>query len=181
MKFEHASHRGFSVSPVAWIAITSVAVLPGMFRPAQAQPTAPPPKVSSDTATPPEDAAKEKDVRKLLELTGSAKLGVQIMDQMMGQLQKTMPNVPAEFWDEFKKEADVNQLIELIVPVYMKHFSREDLRDLIAFYESPVGRKLTAALPQIAQESMAVGRQWGMELGQKIAKRLQDRGYQKKT
>jgi hypothetical protein len=31
---------------------------------------------------------------------------------------------------------------EAIVPVYMKHFTADELRDLLRFYETPVGSKL---------------------------------------
>ena len=48
----------------------------------------------------PEDAAaKERDVRKLMELTGSAQLGQQVMSQMLASLRQGSPEVPSAFWD----------------------------------------------------------------------------------
>lgn len=113
---------------------------------------------------------KNKDIRRLLSITNSEKLGVQIMDAMIDQLEGL---APSDFWDEFQKEADPQGLIDLIVPIYDKHLSHEDIKGLIAFYEGPLGQKFTQIMPQIADESMAVGQKWGMELGMKIEDKLQ--------
>lgn len=113
---------------------------------------------------------KNKDIRKLLSITNSDKLGVQIMDATIEQLGPL--GVPADFWDEFKKEADPQGLIDLIVTIYDKHLSHEDIKGLIAFYEGPLGQKFTKIMPQIADESMSVGQKWGMELGMKIMAKL---------
>ena len=134
---------------------------------------------AGDTAVnPPEDSAtKNKDIRTLLELSGSAKLGVQIAGQMIDQFRKSIPNVPPEFWDEFKKEIKPQELTDLVVPVYERHFSDADIRELIKFYQSPIGQKLVATLPQITQESMVAGREWGQNLARKVQQRLKEKGY----
>jgi uncharacterized protein len=119
-------------------------------------------------------AAKERDIRKLLELTGSAKLGQQMVAQMFEAFKQESSNVPSSTWDEMQKEFDAGSLIELIVPIYDKHLTHEDIKGLIVFYESPLGRKMTALLPAIAQESMEAGQQWGMEAAQRIQKRLEE-------
>jgi len=124
----------------------------------------------------PEDAAaKERDIRKLLELTGSAKLGQQVIAQMFEAFKQESSNVPSSAWDEMQKEFDPDSMIELIVPIYAKHLTHEDVKGLVAFYETPLGRKMTALLPAIAQESMQAGQQWGMEVAQKVQKRLEER------
>lgn len=122
---------------------------------------------------------KEKDIRKLLVLTGSAKLGKQVIDSMIVNYRKAMPQVPGAFWDDFQKEANAEALIELIVPIYDKHFTHEDIKGMITFYETPLGKKMTAAMPQITQESMAEGRKWGMQLGAKIQSKLKEKGHLK--
>lgn len=138
------------------------------------------PKADDTTKTPaPGDAAsaeKEKDIRKLLDLTGSGKIGVQVMEGMIANFKMSNPNVPDTFWDEFKKEASPQSLVDMIVPIYDKHFTHDDIKGLIAFYEGDLGKKITATMPQITQESMAVGQKWGMELGLKIQNKLKEQG-----
>jgi uncharacterized protein len=64
---------------------------------------------------------KEREIRKLLEATGTAKAMPEMMDQMIAEFRKALPNVPSQFWDDFRKEINVDELMGLMVPVYDKH------------------------------------------------------------
>ena len=118
--------------------------------------------------------AKRQDIRKLMELTGAAKVGQQIAAQMIPMFKQGNPQVPQKFWDDVMKEFDTKSMIDLIVPIYDKHLTHDDVKGLIAFYQSPLGRKMTGVMPQIAQESMQVGQQWGMQIAQRVQKRLEE-------
>lgn len=121
---------------------------------------------------------KQANIRKLLEITGSGKLGIQVMKQMIDSYRTSMPKVPQKFWDDFMKEADPQQLVELIVPIYDKYLTDEDVKNLIQFYQSPLGKKVIQVLPQITQQSMQAGQKWGAEIGQKVADKLKAEGYE---
>lgn len=118
-------------------------------------------------------AAKEKDIRKLLELSGSAQIGQQVIGQMMDTFKQMSPDVPESVWTDMKKEFDPGTMVDLIVPIYDRHFTHEDVKGLIAFYQTPLGKKMIATLPAIAQESMTAGQQWGMEIAQKMQQKLE--------
>ena len=120
-------------------------------------------------------SSKERDIRRLLVLMGSAELGKQVVDQMFGQFRTSLPDVPAEFWDGMAAELNPQGFVELGVPIYDKHFTHDEIRELIAFYQTPIGRKLTSELPAITQESMEAGQKWGEEVAQKVVARLQAR------
>jgi hypothetical protein len=120
------------------------------------------------------NAAKQQDIRKLMELTGAAKVGQQIAAQMIPMFKQSNPQVPQKFWDDVMKEFDTKSMIDLVVPIYDKHLTHDDVKGLIAFYQSPLGRKMTSVMPQIAQESMQVGQQWGMQIAQRVQKRLEE-------
>jgi uncharacterized protein len=137
------------------------------------------PSASTDAPTSqPADSEKVADIHKLLNLSGSGKIGVQVVAQMIPALQKALPTVPQDFWDDFQKEIHPEELEELIVPIYDKHFSHEDIKKLIAFYESPIGKKLAGELPSISQESMQAGQQWGRQIAQKAIKEVQEKQQQ---
>ena len=36
-----------------------------------------------------------------------------------------------------------------LICIYDKHFSEEELQQLVAFYESPLGKKVASVLPEI--------------------------------
>ena len=137
-------------------------------------------QVIEKPAQSPKDAAvaeKQADIRRLLELTGAGALGKQVMDQMITQFRGQNANVPAQFWDEFSKELSTDGLVEMTVGVYDKYLSHDDIRQLIRFYESPVGRKLIKVQPLILRDSMQIGGKWGQEVAQKVVKKLQAEGF----
>lgn len=124
------------------------------------------------------DSTKAR-ARELLEITGSANLGIQMMNQMISSFKTQAPGVPNKFWDEFMKEIDPNDILELIIPIYVKHFSISDLEQLIQFYKTPLGQKFISKLPIISQDSYTVGQEWGQKLGVKVAEKLIEGGYLK--
>jgi hypothetical protein len=128
-----------------------------------------------------EDAeAKKADIRKLLVITGAPELGRQMMEQTLPAMKAAMPQVSEQFWTDFMAEADMKDFVELVVPIYERHFTHEEVRGLLQFYETPLGQKLIQTMPQILQESVGVGQLWGAALGAKIQLRLQlqDKGKQ---
>ena len=120
----------------------------------------------------------EEDIRKLMEVTGAGNLGVQMMNQMLEPMKQATPNVPTEFWTRFMTKVDPGEMIDMVVPIYAKYFTHDEIKQLLAFYRTPLGEKLIATLPAIMQESMAAGQKWGQLLGQQVRKELDAEGYQ---
>ena len=56
------------------------------------------------------------------------------------------------------------------------HLTLDDLKKIVAFYESPVGKKLGAVTPAITMERMTAGQQLGMELVTLIQRELDAHG-----
>jgi hypothetical protein len=65
----------------------------------------------------------------------------------------------------------------MLAPVYYKHLTLEDLNQIIVFYKTPAGKKMATATPAITQESMQIGQQWGMKIGEKVEDKLREKGY----
>lgn len=105
----------------------------------------------------------------MLRLTGMEKLITQMKSQMISALQKQTPGVSQDFWNRFEQKMDARELIEKIIPVYDKYYTLEDLKAVNAFYESPAGQKILATLPQVMQESMKIGQEWGEKIGKQAA------------
>lgn len=91
------------------------------------------------------------------------------IDQMGSMMGVTINESDKE---EFTKDV-MESLIDLLVPVYKKHFSEQDLKDAIEMYKTPIGKKISEKTPIIAQETMQASMQWGMELSQKMQKYIQ--------
>ncbi len=110
----------------------------------------------------------EESVRQLMDKVGAGKLGVQVMQQMLPNLKKMIPNAPEEFWSDVMKEVTPEGLVQQIVPIYQKHLSQTDVDNLSAFYDTETGKKLIAVQPIIVRESMLAGQQWGGDIAKKV-------------
>lgn len=129
------------------------------------------------------DAAKAAAIRRLLDLTGAARLSLSGMEAMVPAQRAANPEIPGGLWDAFVAHArrDLNQFVDSMVPIYAARFDQQELEQLVRFYESPLGRHLTAEQPQILQESIQVGQRWGMQIGKAIGDSMRGAGVKPPT
>lgn len=120
---------------------------------------------------------KEADIEKLLDITDSLDMGQQVVDQIFAMQQSVQRAVPQEVWDEIRAKLDMTRIRPVIVAIWARHFSHDDIRGLIEFYESPLGRKLVETQPAVMQESMAAGELWARQVLERIRTRLAQKGY----
>jgi len=126
------------------------------------------------------DSAKEADIRQLMEVTGVNGLGDQLLTAGIAQFRANVlearPDDPRakQFADafaaRFKKHFDPHSVVEIVVPIYDKHLSSEDLRALLEYYRSPFGQRMLKVLPEVARDSQVAG----FSLGQKAAEEAMD-------
>jgi hypothetical protein len=122
----------------------------------------------------------EEDMALMLELNGSRQTYDMMFGQIVNQMKASMPNVSDEAWAKVKEDVFDKQIEELnkkLVPIYKKHFTHDEIKDIIAFYQTETGRKMAQKSAVISQESMAIGQQWGMQLGQSIQNYITENGY----
>ena len=115
---------------------------------------------------------KRQEIDRMLNLVGMQALADQMMEQMVTSFRATMKDVPPNYWDGLSTKFSTADFLERIVPLYDKYYSLEDLRAVNAFYSSKAGQRILKTLPQIMQESMAIGEAWGKEIGERVANDL---------
>ena len=118
---------------------------------------------------------KQADIRRLLEITGSGALATQSMDQMEKTIRPMVTDAlpPGEyrakvvdlFFEKFRSKRDPANLMNLVIPIYDKYYSDEDIRGLIQLYQTPLGKKMLSTLPNVMAESQAAGTKWGEQIG----------------
>ena len=128
-----------------------------------------------------QDSTKIRHIRQLMEVTGAAKMGNQMITSMISSYKQSIPDVPADFWDAFIKEADMSQLMDHIIPIYAEQFTDDDIQQMLAFYQTPIGKKMIEKMPIILQQSMQLGGQWGKQLSEKVLEKLKQKGYMKES
>ena len=135
---------------------------------------------------------KTAKIRTLLELSQTENLFQQLLPTILNQTQAAVremrPDIPDEVWAIVMEEGEaafresLGAFIEKSVPIYERNFTEAEIDGMLAFYGSEVGRSVVKKLPKITAESMAIGQQWGMAVGQEIQRRmlskLSDEGYQ---
>lgn len=74
--------------------------------------------------------------------------------------------------EAFKKElaASTEQLYKKMAVIYTESFTEAELDEILAFYDTPVGKKMVALTPEITKKGMEIGQAWGMELQPMMAK-----------
>ncbi len=134
------------------------------------------------------EPAFRADIVRLMEVTGGAKLGQQmasaVSQQFLQAFAQGHPDLPPRVVDIAKEvmEQEIakafegpDSLVTQLVPIYAKHFSHEDIRGLLAFYDSDLGRRAIAEMPALLQESMQVGRRWGADVGPRVQAAVEER------
>jgi TonB family protein len=86
------------------------------------------------------------------------------LHQMMNQHILTLNDqgsLPPDFEERVNKRLDelmngmpLDEMIEAMVPTYQKHFTKEDLDILVAFYSSSTGQKVVQEMPAMMAEAM---------------------------
>ncbi len=117
--------------------------------------------------------ASVASVKELMDKTGTGEMAVQAMNQMLPMIKRMVPDAPETFWLEFQKEMNPNELVEMIIPIYQKHFSQEDIDAVNAFYDTKAGKNFINSQPLIMQESMIAGQAWSQGIVQKVMMKAQ--------
>ncbi|HJO35064.1 MAG: DUF2059 domain-containing protein [Pseudomonadota bacterium] len=146
-----------------------------------------PPAAAADTAPAASGESKHSCIRRLLALTGDDNLvqhyAQAIAERTVAVLRHVRPDLPRPLLALAEREAhesvteasEQHDPVEDMVEIYDRHFTHEEIDALLAFYDSPLGRKSIAVLPQISAESAAVGEAWGHEIGPQVQSRVRER------
>jgi len=114
-----------------------------------------------------QDAFKA-DVLKVLKASGSGA-------QMELAKEEVMASIPEESRADFSKDFDASlpSLYDKMVKVYMETFTHDEVKQMLKFYDSPVGKKITEKAGELTKKNMAAGQEWGMELQGLMMKYMQ--------
>ena len=106
-----------------------------------------------------QDEELKKDALKVIELNGS-KIQTQVLKEQF--LSRVPKGKKAEFIKEF--EGSLPEMYENQAKNYMRLYTKEDLKAMIAFYESPVGKKIQANAGEMSLRAQANGKEWIMKM-----------------
>ena len=76
--------------------------------------------------------------------------------------------------DQLKKEfaPRLSQLKAEIVKIYADRFTEQELKDTLAFYKSPAGKKVIAEEATFVERTMATAQEWAVKLDGEVLQRF---------
>lgn len=165
-------HKKYRMKRILLIVMLAVFACTGSF--AQVNPTVP----ATNLPTQP-SAEYVATLKTFMEVSGGMTTFQGMIPQMFAMFKQQLPNVPADVWDQLEKEVTPADLIDKIVaafaPVYQQLLTKEELEELIKFYQTPIGQKLAKANPMIMQGTVQVMQQIQMPIMQKVQQTLQEK------
>ena len=120
---------------------------------------------------------KRAVIVKLMRIIHSTRLAAEIKARIIGALKQSFPDVPPAYWKKLDKRIDIRELLDSFVPIYARNLSLEDLKKIVAFYETPAGQHYLAARGKMVAASMETGKKWAMGWIVQVFKELKAKGY----
>ncbi len=109
-----------------------------------------------------------------------------VIESAKNQLVPTNPQLTGPINDvavQLHKEyaARRTELVDTVATIYAKHFTEAELKDMIAFYRTPSGRKMLSEEPAAIQESLTAAQTWANQFSDEVVERfkveLRKKGY----
>ncbi len=115
------------------------------------------------------DAASKEDVKKLFDVMASREQMSQLMHQVFAQMRKMnreeikkrRPEITEADLTRMDQQSEdliktfpLDEMLNDMIPIYQRHFSKSEIDALTAFYSSPPGQKFLHEMPAVTAETM---------------------------
>ncbi len=134
------------------------------------------------------EAEKLADVRRLLEMTRAQNIFQQIsgsaFQETMANIREMKPDIPDKYLVVIEGETkrvvhegmiQKGGLLDMLSVLYAERFTHDEIKDILAFYETEAGQKVILASPDLMQEVGQTTAQWGATLDPVIQQRVIER------
>ena len=110
-----------------------------------------------------------------------------VVESTKNTLLPTNPNLTRELNEvsaQLRKEYEAKkaELVYEVAIVYAKHFTEQELKDLVTFYRSPLGQKMLKEEPVALDESLKRAQDWSIDFSETVMGRfrteMKKRGHQ---
>lgn len=101
----------------------------------------------------------KKETIEFIKLTGSGAA----FDSAISQIGTMVPEAKR---DAYQKEAHatLDGLYDKLAELYMTEFTQSEIKELVAFYNTELGKKLSEKQLSLTEKGILLGQSWGMEL-----------------
>ncbi len=99
------------------------------------------------------------------------KLNAEQKKEAIAKAEQMLPGVAQAINKIFNDQTLIDEMINEMVPLYASNYTVEEIKQMTAFYKSPVGRKMMTLTPRLAAEGMAIGQR---VMNPRLGKLMQD-------
>ncbi len=85
-------------------------------------------------------------------------------------LNKDLTEVAQALRDELAKRQD--EVTNEVTRLYASHFTEAELKELVTFYKSPLGKKVISEEPKALDKSMTFAQDWAIKLSEVVIARM---------
>jgi len=120
-----------------------------------------------------DDAGKQAEIRRLIEVTGAHRALEKLASDMVRGLTPTIraafPDTRADVFGLLLKEVErqyvrrTPDFVAALIPVYDRNFSQSEVREMLAFWNSDLGKKLRGLQMQLFRESAQAAQLWAQQ------------------
>lgn len=92
-------------------------------------------------------------------INNNPKLSADDKQKALAKLEAELPGAINAVQSVVADPGMIDEILAATVPIYARNFSADELKQIAAFYRTPVGAKMLAKMPQLLGEGMQVGQQ----------------------
>jgi uncharacterized protein len=85
---------------------------------------------------------------------------------------KDLNEVAASMEQQYAPRAD--ELVDAAARIYASHFTEDELKQILAWDQSPVGRKMMVEEPKAFDEALAHAGEWGQDFSDEMIAKMRD-------
>ena len=92
--------------------------------------------------------------------------------QQNPMLQKDLNEIAAQMRTELQPR--FVEITNEVAHEYASHFTEQELKDILAFYQSPAGKKMLLEQPKVVNNSMQFAQDWANKLSTEVTAKMRD-------
>ena len=121
--------------------------------------------------------AKKEAMKELMQVSGEAQMAElnanYVARRFILNLKNSKPDIDSKVFDIAKEECKTVIHEEIVIKesyqpyfyhIYHKYFTFEEIKELIQFYKTPLGRRLVAIMPKMSDESITASELWRQQI-----------------
>lgn len=139
----------------------------------------------AEDLSPEKQAEKKGDIKRLITVTSGGNMPAQFANVASRQLYRAIKNSRPDFPERAEpiinrellavfseRTATQGGLLDQLVPVYDKYFTHSEIRELLKFYQTPLGKKTLGVMPKVMTEAFQARARWIQSMGPDINRRV---------